>query len=93
MPWWTPSTLRACSAGATSAGGRYKGRVAARDPTTRVNDRGQTALACAVFRRDEGIVTALLAAGADPALGERSALVIADYFGLAEMTAILRGGS
>jgi ankyrin repeat protein len=35
--------------------------------TGRVNDRGQTALGAAVFRRSEPIVRALLAAGADPA--------------------------
>lgn len=59
--------------------------------TARVNDRGQTALACATFRRDEAIVRTLLAAGADPALGERSALIIAEYFDLPEMTALLLG--
>lgn len=59
--------------------------------TARVNDRGQTALACATFRRDEAIVRTLLAAGADPALGERSALSIAEYFDLPEMTALLLG--
>ena len=58
--------------------------------TTRVNDKGQTALAAAVFRQSHEIVTALLAAGADPALGPRSALEIATFFELPEMTAILQ---
>lgn len=57
--------------------------------TARVNDRGQTALGAAVFRRSERAVTDLLAAGADPALGERSALDIARFFELPEMLALL----
>ncbi|WNV86222.1 ankyrin repeat domain-containing protein [Umezawaea sp. Da 62-37] len=57
--------------------------------TGRVNDRGQTALGAAVFRRSAESVTALLAAGADPALGGRSALDIARFFELPEMTALL----
>jgi ankyrin repeat protein len=55
----------------------------------RVNDRGQTALAAATFRREPRIVVSLLAAGADPATGERSALQIADFFHLSAMTALL----
>ena len=58
--------------------------------TARVNDRGQTALGAAVFRRSERSVTRLLAAGADPALGPRSALDIAEFFDLPEMLALLR---
>jgi uncharacterized protein len=57
----------------------------------RVNDRGQTALAAAVFRRSEPIVRALLGAGADPAHGSPSALVTAEFFDLPEMAALLRG--
>lgn len=57
--------------------------------TARVNDRGQTALGAAVFRRSERSVTRLLAAGADPALGPRSALDIARFFDLPEMLALL----
>ena len=60
--------------------------------TARVNDRGQTALGAAVFRRSERGVAHLLAAGADPALGPRSALDIADFFDLPEMRALLRAG-
>ncbi len=58
--------------------------------TGRVNDRGQTALAAAVFRRDVASTTALLEVGADPDLGERSATVIARFFGLGEMSDLLR---
>ena len=62
--------------------------------TARVNDRGQTALGAAVFRRSERSVTHLLTAGADPALGQRSALDIAQFFDLSDMLALLhqRGG-
>ena len=55
----------------------------------RVNDRGQTALGAAVFRRSEASVKALLAHGADPHAGGRSAVEIAAFFELPEMTALL----
>jgi uncharacterized protein len=58
--------------------------------TARVNDRGQTALGAAVFRRAERSVSSLLAAGADPALGPRSALDVARFFDLPEMLALLK---
>jgi ankyrin repeat protein len=58
--------------------------------TARVNDRGQTALAAAVFRRSTESVQALLDAGADPALGEKSALAIAQFFDLPDMLALLQ---
>jgi ankyrin repeat protein len=57
--------------------------------TDRVNDRGQTALGAAVFRRSVESVQALLAAGADPDAGGRSAREIAAFFELDEMTALL----
>jgi ankyrin repeat protein len=57
--------------------------------TGRVNDRGQTALGAAVFRRSERVVTLLLRAGADPARGPRSALDVARFFDLPEMLALL----
>jgi ankyrin repeat protein len=57
--------------------------------TARVNDRGQTALGAAVFRRSERGVKHLLAAGADPAHGPRSALDIARFFDLPDMLALL----
>jgi ankyrin repeat protein len=55
----------------------------------RVDDRGQTALGCAVFRQDEASVRALLDAGADPDAGPRSARQVAQFFGLAEMARLL----
>ena len=58
------------------------------DPN-RVNDRGQTALGAAVFRRSAESVSALLAHGADPHAGGRSAVEIAAFFELDEMTALL----
>ena len=58
--------------------------------TSRVNDRGQTALGAAVFRRNPVTVAALLDAGANPTLGARSALAIAEFFGLTDMQALLR---
>jgi ankyrin repeat protein len=57
--------------------------------TGRANDRGQTALGAAVFRRSERVVTLLLEAGADPAHGPRSALDVARFFDLPEMLALL----
>lgn len=73
---------------------RHAGTVAALlergADTERVNDRGQTALGAAVFRSATEIVRDLLAAGADPAGGGRTALQIAEFFELPEMTALLR---
>lgn len=57
--------------------------------TARVNDKGQTALAAAVFRQSADIVTALLEAGADPELGPRSAVQIAQFFDLPDMLSLL----
>ncbi|MBV0895067.1 ankyrin repeat domain-containing protein [Microbacterium sp. NC79] len=53
------------------------------------NTMGQTAISCAVFRNDAAILQMLLDAGADPDLGFRSALAIADQFQLTDMTALL----
>jgi GNAT superfamily N-acetyltransferase len=58
------------------------------DPN-RVNDRGQTALGAAVFRRSADAATALLEHGADPDAGGRSAVEIAVFFELEEMSALL----
>ena len=55
----------------------------------RVNDRGQTALRAAVFRRSAESVTLLLEHGADPHAGGRSAVEIAAFFELDEMSALL----
>ncbi len=57
--------------------------------TERVNDRGQTALGAATFRQQREIVQLLLDAGADPNAGGRSALEVAAFFELAEMTVLL----
>ena len=56
----------------------------------RVNDRGQTALGAAVFRRSVESTTLLLEHGADPDAGGRSATEIAAFFELDEMAALLR---
>ena len=55
----------------------------------RVNDRGQTALGAAVFRQSAESVQALLAAGAGPRTGGRSAVEIAEFFDLPAMRALL----
>lgn len=57
--------------------------------TARVNDRGQTALGAAVFRRSEPIVRALLEAYADPRLGRQSAYAVAAVFELDDMRVLL----
>lgn len=57
--------------------------------TSRVNDRSQTALGAAVFRRCEPVVRSLLAAGADPELGYQSARAVATFFELPDMLALL----
>src|SRR3954453_15823534 len=51
---------------------------------------GQTALAAAAFRKQEGIVSDLLDAGADPELGPKSSVAIATFFDLPEMLALLQ---
>ena len=55
----------------------------------RVNDRGQTALAAAVFRQDQPVVRTLLCAGADPELGPKSAVEVARFFDLPAMLGLL----
>src|ERR1700729_2373516 len=57
--------------------------------TDRVNDRGQTALGAAVFRQSDESTSLLLAHGANPHAGGRSAVEIAAFFGHHEMTALL----
>lgn len=59
--------------------------------TGRANDRGQTALAAAVFRRSTVTVGLLLAAGADSDAGGPSARETARFFELPEMAALLDG--
>jgi ankyrin repeat protein len=55
----------------------------------RVSDRGQTALGAAVFRRSVPSVQLLLASGADPDAGGRSARQISAFFDLPEMATLL----
>jgi ankyrin repeat protein len=59
----------------------------------RVNDRGQTALAAAVFRQSEAAVRDLLAAGADVDAGSPSARATAAFFELPAMAALLGAGT
>ena len=59
--------------------------------TGRINDRGQTALGAAVFRRSSQVVALLLEARPDPALGSPSAVDVARFFDLPEMLAQLAG--
>lgn len=54
-----------------------------------VNANGQTAVSCAVFRRNETLLRMLLDAGADQDAGGHSAKQIADQFGLGDMRAVL----
>ncbi|MGM7678370.1 ankyrin repeat domain-containing protein [Microbacterium sp. A94] len=53
------------------------------------NANGQTAISCAVFRKNETLLRMLLDAGADPDAGGLSAAAIAEQFQLAEMRSIL----
>jgi uncharacterized protein len=55
----------------------------------RVNDRGQTPLAAAVFRRSKVNVKTLLEAGADRNAGGPSALDTARFFDIPEMLELL----
>ena len=55
----------------------------------RLNDRGQTALVCAVFRNHEPIARMLLEAGADASLGHQTPEAVAAFFGLPGMTRLL----
>ena len=55
----------------------------------RLNDRGQTALVCAVFRDNEPIAQALLKAGADPHLGTQTPAQVAQFFDLPNMQKLL----
>lgn len=51
------------------------------DPN-RLNDRGQSPLAGAVFKNEKEVIEALLDGGADPDLGEPSAMSAVGLFGL-----------
>ncbi len=51
----------------------------------RINDRGQTPLAGAVFKGEQEVIEVLLEAGADPAAGTPSAVDTARMFGKADL--------
>lgn len=55
----------------------------------RMNDRGQTALSCAVFRQNEDITVQLLKAGADAHLGPQNPYAVIEMFGLENMRAVI----
>lgn len=55
----------------------------------RLNDKGQGALTCAVFRKNEPLVRQLLSSGADPLLGSQNALAVAKMFELPELAAVI----
>lgn len=68
---------------------RHAELVACGADAERVNDRGQTALGCAVFRHDAVPVKLLLQAGADRDGGGASARHISQLFALDDMAALL----
>lgn len=53
----------------------------------RANDRGQTPLAGAVFKGEDEVIRALVAAGADPDAGQPSARAAAAVFGQLHLVA------
>ena len=58
------------------------------DPN-RLNDRGQSIVAGAVFKAHDDIVRALVAAGADPRLGKPTAIETAHMFGRKDLLEVL----
>jgi hypothetical protein len=58
------------------------------DPN-RLNDRGQSPLAGVVFKNERECVEVLLAGGADPELGEPSAIEACRVFGMAELEGVM----
>ncbi|GAB3082182.1 ankyrin repeat domain-containing protein [Corynebacterium aquatimens] len=47
----------------------------------KTNERGQTPIAGAVFKKEDAVIDALLTAGADPTLGTPDAIATAQMFG------------
>lgn len=58
------------------------------DPN-RLNDRGQSIVAGAIFKAHDEIVRILIAAGADPRLGKPTAIETAHMFGRKDMLGVL----
>lgn len=56
----------------------------------KLNDRGQSPLAGAIFKKEESVIEALIAAGASPTVGTPSAVDTATMFGQEELAARLR---
>ncbi|GAA5228850.1 ankyrin repeat domain-containing protein [Paeniglutamicibacter antarcticus] len=65
------------------------GLIERKTDLNRLNDKGQGALTCAVFRKNEPLVRQLLSKGADPHLGSQNALAVAKMFELPELAAVI----
>ncbi|GAA4378684.1 ankyrin repeat domain-containing protein [Paeniglutamicibacter cryotolerans] len=63
--------------------------VARNAEINRLNDKGQGALTCSVFRKNEPLTRFLLGRGADPKLGPQNALAVTEMFSLAEMRSVI----
>ena len=55
--------------------------IAAGADVNLLNDRGQSPLAGAIFKKEDAVIDALIAAGADPQAGQPTALDTARMFG------------
>lgn len=55
----------------------------------KLNDRGQSPLAGAIFKKEEAVIEALIEAGASPTAGTPSAIDTATLFGQSELAARL----
>lgn len=55
----------------------------------RLNDRGQSALTCAVFRQNEALTRFLLGRGADPKAGAQNPLAVTEMFELPAMRTVI----
>jgi ankyrin repeat protein len=55
----------------------------------KLNDRGQSPLAGAIFKKEEAVIEALIEAGASPTAGTPSAIDTATLFGQTELAARL----
>ena len=59
----------------------------------RLNDRGQSPLAGAVFKREDAVVHVLIGAGADPRRGTPNAIQSARMFGREDLLDVLGAGA